>query len=217
ADGAASLVFAPEKAGLRLSGYYRNDEGFLDNRLSGEEDTNDFDSFGGRAVLLLEPNDRLSARLSVFIARDEHGFDASIEPGTAPDDFIFGIPGLPDGVFPDFVATGSDDLNLYSGKVSYDFGPIEVTSITGFYERDRRIETLDIGTTVGLSFFFPTINTASFGTNTFAEEMFSEELRFVSNFDGPLNFVAGAYYRDRDLTMDRRLVIPEFPAVSTPP
>src|SRR5690606_7871036 len=148
ADGAASLVFAPEKAGLRLSGYYRNDEGFLDNRLSGEEDTNDFDSFGGRAVLLLEPNDRLSARLSVFVARDEHGFDASIEPGTDPDDFIFGIPGLPDGVFPDFVATGSDDLNLYSGKVSYDFGPVEVTSITGFYERDRRIETLDIGTTV---------------------------------------------------------------------
>src|SRR5690606_20065089 len=95
--------------------------------------------------------------------------------------------------------------------------PIEVTSITGFYERDRRIETLDIGTTVGLQFFFPTINTTSFATNTFAEEMFSEELRFVSNFDGPLNFVAGAYYRDRDLTMDRRLVLPEFPAVSTPP
>ena len=217
ANGAASLVLAPETAGLRVSGYYKEDEGFLDNRLSGEEDTNDFESFGGRVVLLLEPNERLSARLSVFVARDEHGFDSSIEPGTDPEDLVFGIPGLPDGVFPDFVAAGSDDLNLYSGKVSYDFGPIEVTSVTGLYERDRQIETLDIGTTVGLQPFFPTINTTSFGSNTFAEDMFSEELRFVSNFDGPLNFVAGAYYRDRDITMDRRLVIPEFPAVSTPP
>lgn len=217
ADGAASLILTPQKLGLRVSGYYREDEGFIDNRLSGKEDTNDFESFGGRAVLLLQPNDRLSARLSVFVARDEHGFDSSIEPGTDPEDFVFGIPGLPDGVFPAFVATGSDDLDLYSGKISYDFGPIEITSITGLYERDRQIDTLDIGTTVGLQPFFPTINTTSFGSNTFAEEMFSEEVRIVSNFDGPLNFIAGAYYRDRDIAIDRRLVIPEFPAVSTPP
>jgi outer membrane receptor protein involved in Fe transport len=217
ASGAASLVFAPDKAGLRVSGYYKKDEGFIDNRLSGEEDTNDFESFGGRAVLLLQPNERLSARLSVFIARDEHGFDSSIEPGTDPEDFVFGIPGLPDGAFPGFVATGSDDFDLYSASISYDFGPVEVTSITGFYERDREIDTLDIGTSVGLQPFFPTINTTSFGSNTFAEDMLSEELRIASKFDGPVNFIAGAFYRDRDIALDRRLVIPEFPAVSTPP
>lgn len=216
-NGAGSLIFTPEKLGLRVSGYYKKDDGFIDNRLSGKEDTNDFESFGGRAVLLLQPNDRLSARLSVFVSRDEHGFDSSIEPGTDPKDLVFGIPGLPDGVFPDFVATGTDDFDLYSGKLSYDFGPIEVTSITGFYERDRQIDTLDIGTTVGLQPFFPTISTTSFGSNEFAEEMFSEELRIVSNFDGPLNFIAGAFYRDRDIAMDRRLAIPELPAVSTPP
>lgn len=216
-NGAASLILSPERAGLRVSGYYKKDDGFIDNRLSGSEDTNDFESFGGRAVLLAQPNDRLSARLSVFVSRDEHGFDSSIEPGTDPEDLVFGIPGLPDGVFPDFVATGTDDFDLYSGKLSYDFGPVELTSITGFYERDRQIETLDIGTTVGLQPFFPTINTTSFGSNEFSEEMFSEELRIVSNFDGPLNFIAGAFYRDRDIAMNRRLVIPEFPAVSTPP
>lgn len=217
ADGAASLIFTPEKSGLRVSGYYRKDEGFIDNRLSGEEDTNDFSSFGARAVLLLQPNDRLSARLSAFVARDEHAFDSSIEPGTDPEDLVFGIPGLPDGVYPDFVASGDDDFDLYSARISYDFGLFEVTSITGLYNRDRQIETLDIGTTVGLQPFLPTINTTSFGSNTFAEDMFSEELRVVSNFNGPLNFIAGAFYRDRDFALDRRLVIPDLPAVSTPP
>ena len=217
ASGAASLIFAPEKAGLRVSGYYKKDEGFIDNRLSGEEDTNDFESFGVRAVLLLQPTERLLARLSVSIARDEHGFDSSIEPGTNPDDFVFGIPGLPDGAFPGFVATGSDDFDLYSARISYDFGLVEVTSITGFFERDREIETLDIGTSVGLQPFFPTINPTSFGSNTFAEDMFSEELRIVSSFDGPVNFTAGAFYRDREIALDRRVVIPELPAVSAPP
>lgn len=216
ANGAGSLILVPEKLGLRVSGYYTKDEGFIDNRLSGEEDANDFDSFGGRAVLFMQPNDRLSARLSVFIARDEHGIDSQIEPGTDPADLLFGIPGLPDGVFPDFLGTGSDDIDLYAGKISYDLGAIEITSITGFYERDRKIDTLDIGTTTGLVPFFPTINTTAFGSNTFNEQTFSEELRVVSNFDGPLNFIAGAFYRDKDVAIDRRVVIPELPAISTP-
>lgn len=216
ATNAASLILVPEKVGLRVSGYYTKDEGFIDNRLSGQENANDFKSYGGRAVLLMQPNDRLSARLSAFIARDENGIDSQIEPGTNPKDFVFGVEGFPDNVFPDFVGAGSDDINLYSGKISYNLGPVELTSITGFYERNRQGDTLSIGNTVGLQPFFPTIKTTAFSSNTFNEQTFSEEIRIVSNFEGPLNFIAGAFYRDRDITMDRGLVLPEFPAVSAP-
>lgn len=217
ANSATSLMVVPEKVGLRLSGYYTKDEGYIDNRLSGEKDANDFDSFGGRAVLLMQPNDRLSARLSVFVARDEHDIESQIEPGTDPDALVFGVPGFPDGVFPNFVGNGSDDIDLYTGKISYDLGPVEITSVTGFYERDRQIDGLSIGNTVLLQPFFPTITTTAFGSDTFGEQTFSEELRIVSSLDGPLNFVAGAYYRDRDVTRDSRLVLPELPAVSAPP
>jgi iron complex outermembrane recepter protein len=213
---ANSLILVPEKVGLRLSGYYTKDEGYIDNRLDGEDDANDFDSFGGRAVLLMQPNDRLSARFSAFIARDEHGISSAIEPGTDPKALVFGIPGLADDAFPNFGGDGSDDIDLYSAKVSYDFGRIEVSSITGFYERDRQDDGLNVGITVLAQSFFPTITTTTFGSDTFAEQTFSEELRVVSNFDGPLNFTAGAYYRDRDITGERSLVIPELPAVSTP-
>ena len=214
---ANSLILVPEKLGLRLSGYYTKDEGYIDNRLAGEEDANDFDSFGGRAVLLMQPNDRLSARLSAFIARDEHGIRSAIEPGTNPKDLVFGIPGFPDGAFPNSGGTGSDDIDLYSGKISYNFGSIEVSSITGFYERKRQDDGLSIGNTVLLQPFFPTITTTSIGSDKFDEQNFSEELRIVSNLDGRLNFIAGAYYRDRDVTRESRLVLPELPAVSTPP
>src|SRR5688572_9423887 len=217
ADAAASIVLSPGKAGLRVSGYYAEDEGYIDNRLSGQEDANDFDSFGGRVVFLMEPNPQLSVRLSAFLARDEHGIDSQIQPGTDPKDLEFGIEGFPDGVFPDAVTLGSDDIDVYSANVSYDAGPVEITSITGYYERDRQIDALSIGLTVLLQPFFPTITTTTFGADTFTEETFSQEFRFVSDFDGPVNFTAGAYYRDRDIGRIASLVVPELPAVSTPP
>jgi iron complex outermembrane recepter protein len=217
ADAAASMILSPGKAGLRISGYYAEDEGYIDNRLSGQEDANDSDSVGGRVVLLMQPNDRLSVRLSAFAARDEHGIDSQIEPGTDPKDLVFGIEGFPDDVFPEFVAHGSDDINVYSGAISYDAGPVEITSITGFYERDRHIDALSIGNTVLLQPFFPTITTTAFGVDTFTEQTFSQEFRIVSDLDGPVNFIAGAYYRDRDIGRDSSLVLPELPAVSTPP
>jgi iron complex outermembrane recepter protein len=216
-DAAASMILAPGKAGLRVSGYYAEDEGYIDNRLSGDEDANDFDSFGGRVVLLMQPSERLALRFSAFAARDEHGTDSQIEPGTDPKDLVFGIPGFPDGTFPDFVSQGSDDIDLFSGKVSYDFGAIELTSITGYYERDRLVDALSIGNTVLLQPFFPTITTTAFGVDSFVEETFSQEFRIVSDLDGPVNFVAGAYYRDRDVKRNSSLVLPELPAVSTPP
>ena len=217
ADGAASMILSPGKAGLRVSGYYAEDEGYIDNRLSGQDDANDFDSFGGRVVYLMQPNDRLSVRLSAFLARDEHGIDSQIEPGTDPKDLVFGIQGFPDGVFPDAITLGSDDIDVYAGTVSYDAGPVEITSITGYYERDRHVEALSIGNTVLLQPFFPTITTTAFGVDTFTEETFSQEFRFVSEFDGSVNFIAGAYYRDRDIGRVSSLVMPELPAVSTPP
>lgn len=217
ADAAASMILSSGKLGLRVSGYYTDDEGYIDNRLSGRNDVNDADSFGGRVVLLAQPNDRLSLRLSAFAARDEHGVDSQIEPGTDPRDLTLGIQGFPDGAFPDFSALGSDDINVYSGIVSYDAGPVEITSITGYYDRERRVDALNIGNTVLLQPFFPTITTTAYGVDTFTEETFSQEFRLVSDLDGPLNFIAGAYYRDRDIGRVSSLVLPELPEVSTPP
>ncbi len=215
-DNATNFVIAPGKLGLRLSGFYSEDDGFIFNRLANERNANGFDSYGGRAVLLARPMDELEVRLSAFVARDDYGLDTQIQVGTDPEDRIYGLAGFPDGLFPDFIGSGEDDFDLYSGRVTYDAGPFELTSITGYYTRDVVNDALSVGNSLGLAPFFPTIDTTTFGAVTINSDMFSQEFRLVSNFEGPLNFTSGLYYRDRDVLLDESLVTPGLPAVSTP-
>lgn len=195
-ENATSLIFAPGKAGLRVSGFYRKDEGFIDNPAEGE-DVNDFDSIGGRAVLLARPTDQLELRLSAFLMRDEMGESSQVDPGSDPEDLIFSASPL-SGVY-------KDDFDLYSGRITYDAGPMSVTSITGYYERTNSESRFSASNTFGLAPFFAsdtpgtTIDSTTFQTVDREQSQFSQELRFVSDFEGPLNFTGGLYYRDKDI------------------
>lgn len=215
-DGAANIVINPDKLAVRLSAYGTEDDGYIFNRLSGEEEANGFESYGGRAVLLARPTDALEIRLSAFAARDEYELDSQIQVGTDPEDAIYGLPGFADGSFPDFIGEGQDDFDLFSGRVTYNWDQFELTSITGYYTRDIESNSLSVGNTLGLAPFFPTVDTTTFTAITNNSEMFSQEFRLVSNFDGPLNFTSGFYYRDRDVLLDESLVAPGIAAVTEP-
>lgn len=207
-DNATSFILVPGKLGVRVSGFHREDDGFIDNPNEGE-DVNNFETTGGRAVVLARPAEKLELRLSAFITNDELGESTQVDPGSDPEDLTFAAS----------PQSGSyiDDFELYSGRISYDFDWVEVTSITGYYERNTKSALFNAGNTFGLAPFFPTIDTTSFSTNTGEFEQWSQEFRFVSNFDGPLNFTAGAYFRDRKDLSDLSLTCAACVAVTTPP
>lgn len=213
-ESAASIVFSPDKVGLRLSGFYRNDEGFIDNPSEGE-DVNDFDTYGGRAVLLAQPTDDLQIRLSAFSSRDESGESTQVDPGSDPEGLTFSASPI-SGDF-------KDNFDLYTGRVSYDFGGLELTSITGYYERRTNSSLFSAGNTFGLAPFFASdapgavIDTTSFLTTEGQFEQWSEEFRFVSDFDGPLNFTSGFYFRDRDSVLGAFVACEGCASVTTPP
>ncbi|WP_233356221.1 TonB-dependent receptor [Henriciella aquimarina] len=213
ADNSTSFILSPGKLGVRVSGFYRKDEGFIDNPSAGE-DVNDFDTYGGRAVLLAKPTDDLEIRLSAYLARDESGESTQIDPGSDPEDLTFAAS--PEtGEF-------SDDFDLYSGKVVYDFGNLELTSITGYYERETNASMFSSGNSFGLVPFFATdsggpIDTTTYQVSTSSFEQLSQEFRLVSDFDGPLNFTSGLYYRDRENTVGAFLDCEGCTAVTTPP
>ncbi|GAB3282305.1 TonB-dependent receptor [Parahaliea aestuarii] len=215
-DGATNFVLNPDKLAVRLSAYGTEDDGFIYNRLADEEEANGFESYGGRAVVLARPTDNLEVRLSAFVARDEYELDSQIQVGTDPEDAIYGLAGFADGSFPDFIGEGQDDFDLFSGRLTYNWDQFELTSITGYYTRDIVADSLSVGNTLGLAPFFPTVDTTTFTSITNESEMFSQEFRLVSNFDGPLNFTSGLYYRDRDVLLDESLVSPGIAAVTEP-
>lgn len=206
-QNATSFILVPGKVGLRVSGFSREDDGFIDNPAEGE-DVNDFETTGGRAVLLAQPTPNLELRFSAFLSRDELGESTQVDPGSDPEDLTFGAS----------PRSGSytDDFDLYAGRISYSFDALEVTSITGHYQRSSASALFSAGNSFGLAPFFPTIDTTTFSTSSGEFEQFSQEFRFVSSLDGPLNFTAGAYYRDREDVSGQFLTGSGFVAVTTP-
>lgn len=206
-ENATSVILVPGKLGVRLTGFYTDDEGFIDNPVAGVEDANSYDSIGGKAVVLARPSEELEIRLSAYIARDDINESNAVDPGSDPGVLTFSVPVVGETV---------DDFDLYSGRITYDFGPIEATSITGFYERDRVVSVFDVANAGFFGLIFPTISAEIFNTSTTSDESFTQEFRFVSNFDGPLNFTAGLFYQDRDFPFLGAVGGPNFAGVLTP-
>ena len=213
-ENATSIILSPGKLGIRVSGFYRNDEGFIDNPSEGE-DVNDFDSIGGRAVILARPTEALEIRLSAFISRDEMGESTQIDPGSDPDDLRFSVSPM-SGDY-------EDDFDLYSGRVSYDFGSVTLTSITGYYEQTTKSSLFSAANSFGLDPFFESetpgadIDTTSFIIADSTQEQWSQEFRLVSDFEGPLNFTSGLYFRDKEIDTLAGLFCDGCAAITSPP
>jgi outer membrane receptor protein involved in Fe transport len=209
-DNATSFILVPGKLGVRVVGFYRKDDGYIDNLGLGKKNMNDFESYGGRAIVLFKPTEDLSIRLAAHFGRDDIGELNFIEPTTignsvGTEDLIAPSLSLIDGL-------GQDDFELYSGKVSWNGGPITIESITGLYKRKRQAETFSSAYTYGFEGFFnafPPFDTASnllssdltaIAQTRGKEKSVSQEFRFVSDFESPLNFVAGGFYQDTEAT-----------------
>lgn len=206
-ENATTLNLIPEKFGVRLMGFSRDDDGFIDNPDLGAEDVNSFESKGGRAVILARPSDNLEIRVSAFFVKDEIGDLSQVAVGTDPDDLASQTPGT---------SVTDEDFELYSARITYDFGPMELTSVTGYSERASEQSAFSASNSVGLVPFFPTIDTTTFNVGTSSEENTSQEFRFVSNFDGVLNVTAGLYYQDREEVDVGSLEGPEWALVTNP-
>jgi len=192
-ENATSLILIPEKLGIRLMGFSREDNGFVDNVTLGQDDVNGFESTGGSMVVLARPTDEFEARLSIYKSTDNILGDYSVAVGSNPEAMEDTAPA---------VGTTSDDFTLYSMRLKYDFGPVEVTSITGKYRRDQLLSSFSLGNSLFFAPVFPTIDTTAFADRIGNDSSFSQEFRFVSNFDGPLNFTAGLFYQDREFPIE---------------
>jgi outer membrane receptor protein involved in Fe transport len=193
-SAASSLILVPDKLGVRGVINYRDDAGFIDNAALGTSNINDFDSVSGRIVALYKPNADLSIRLMAFVGDDDIGENYAVAPPPiAPGSLISNSP---------IDGESEDDFELYTGKIEYDFGPIEVSSITGIFKRDSRTEFL-CGTCAAFGLFLP-VSLAPQSTLTNQDTSFTQEVRIVSDIDGPISFIGGAFYQDTEFTSQIR-------------
>ncbi len=189
---AASVPLVQDRLAVRLSGGRFVVPGYLDV-IDGDHDVNDLEATMVRAVVLAEPSENLSARFMIQHDDSEVG-SLGLYTGE-PGDRQTNLPQSDDQI---------DDESLVANlKIDWSVAPFVVTSVTSYFDRDRQRAVYDqIYSAVGSLAAIPLFG---FKDNSFIEdqityEQFSQEVRLVSQFNGPFQFTAGVFYRDFEYT-----------------
>lgn len=182
-NGMINIPMIDDEMGFRAVGFYRNEEGWVDNIGTGVRNSNTLENYGGRAILLMQPTDRFSVRLL-----------ASYENST-PEDSSLTNPNL--GRF----VRRSDRPDLFHGELtnfnvtaSYDFGFAEFISSTTL-STFNQLFVVDLAGTFGQAI--------AFALDAYAyDDLFVEEARLVSRPGGRLDWVLGFFYFDKRRSVD---------------
>jgi iron complex outermembrane receptor protein len=201
-DGAVGGAIAPGVA-ARASVLYQHRDDWIDNTLvAGSENLGGFDEFAGRLQVALEPIDNLDVLLNLH-ARDLDGTSAIFRANV----ITTGTDGLNGNYVRDRVSynQGGGNPQQYSGwggsaNVNYDFGDMQLTSITA-YESTDGFSRGDIdGGVAGVGPGFIPFDS---DTQDSIDELdqITQELRLASDTTDPLSWQVGAYWFDSEFTV----------------
>lgn len=184
-NGMVNVPLATDTLGLRVVGFYRHEEGYLDNLGTGIKNSNTLKDWGGRAILLWKPTDRLSIRL-MGLYEDSHPEDASLSSPNLGDRKRY-------STIPDLYTSKTQ---LYNVTIEYDLGGAHLTSATSYGHQDGLFD-VDLAGTFGLTVPFYLYDHGIWKT-------FVQETRLSSNPGGKFDWTVGGYYLHRDLYLDGR-------------
>ncbi|MGI9325366.1 MAG: TonB-dependent receptor [Pseudomonadales bacterium] len=171
-----------ETAALRLVGYYRDEEGWVDNIGTGKDEADALEEQGIRGSLRWDASDVFSATFNAIYQKSE------------PDDLPLSVSrdniGIGSSFKPQFSSTEFTAFNL---TLEYDLGFAEIVSSTNTFDTETNQEN-DLSTVLaGAPFAFP------WGfVREDDHENFIQEIRIASTGDSKLSWVVGGYYADRE-------------------
>lgn len=209
ADATVNLPLSP-RAALRVTGYYLKEAGFIDRLVdpdaslliqptvasvgfaNGNErlhkDINDGETYGIMAALTLKAGDALTLTPRVLYQRTK---------SDGPNFVDNNVNNLVKIRQFDVDESGKDKFWLASLEAELDVGPGRIVSSSSYFERD----TLDIedstrfiasrlGGRVRAAVGAPSVT-----SQIQSEKRTTQELRFVSDFDGSIDLIAGVFYQ----------------------
>ncbi|WP_332764367.1 TonB-dependent receptor [Phenylobacterium sp.] len=183
-NGMINIPLVEDKLALRLVGFYRDEEGYLDNLGTRIKNSNTLKAWGGRASLLWEPTDQLSVKLLVSREQSEPEDASLVNPRLGRDIRVSDRPDLFQG-----------KLTSYNATIDYQLNGAKFTSSSTYSEFDQ-LFFVDLAGTFGTSGI-------AFGLDALAYmDTFVEEVRLASDAGGKWDWVVGGFYLDRRLDVD---------------
>ena len=178
-----NVPLVEDELALRVVGFSRNEEGWVDNIGTGIEDANTLIQYGGRAILQWEPTDRFSARL-MYSREISNPHDASLTNPTL-------------GTFvrrtdrPDLFQS---DMTSYNATFEYQFDGARLTSSTTQSDYTG-LFYVDLAGTYAQAFPFALDADAW-------DDTFVQELRLVSDPGGKFDWSLGGFYHRKRRDVD---------------
>lgn len=197
-NGHLDMPIVQDKLGLRVTGWYVDRSGYIDNIRLDRKDINDEETIGGRAILRYQATPDFTLTAMAMFQDQEIGDGSRFNRigDTAP---LF--PGEdPVTVNDKFQVTDftqnprNDEAAIYSLTADYDFEWGNIVATSNFYDREL-IFNFD-STPILLFFGVPIRAISSFPED---RELWSNEIRFSSNFNSPFQILGGFFYQEEDI------------------
>lgn len=211
-----------DNAAVRAVGYYTRYAGFVDARgPGGGENVNDGERYGGRIALTFEPSDNLSITPRFIYQKiTANGFNRQETYNLFANPFTTTRPAVQLGQREQFLLlpeafedeTMIADLTIKVGLSDN----LELTSVSSYINRDilvsRDASALTGSVSVDLGYPEAAVLLPSNLRDTTDLGTFTQELRLSSDYDGPFQWLLGAFYSDVQRDYRQRLPTPGYDA-----
>ena len=211
-----------DNAAVRAVGYYTRYAGFIDARgPGGGENVNDGERYGGRIALTFEPSDNLSITPRFIYQKiTANGFNRQETYTLFANRFTPTRPAVQLGEREQFLLLPEkfeDETMIADLTVKVGLGDdLELTSVSSYINRDilvsRDASALTGSVSVDLGFPDAAVLLPSNLRDTTDLETFTQELRLASDYDGPFQWLLGAFYSDVKRDYRQRLPTPGYDA-----
>ena len=214
-----------DTAAVRVVGFYNDLAGFIDATqpsLAVRENADGGSKSGGRVAVLFKPTEDLSITPRIVYQKlDTDGFPRIDFYNILGNPFTTTQPAVnlgERGQFTQLTEGIEDDFTLTDLKIEYAFGPVTLTAISSYTDRDVVVTrdatsltgsvTFDIGGTASeVRISSPLIDSTSL-------HAFSQEVRFASTESGDFQWVAGAFFQDMGRRYGQRLPTVGYDAIT---
>ena len=210
-----------DKAAVRAVGYYTRYAGFIDAQgPGGGENVNDGERYGGRIAVTFEPSDDVSITPRVIYQKiTANGFNRQEVFNLFANPFTTTRPAVQLGEREQFLLLPEafeDETLIADLTIKIGLGNIDLTSVSSYINRDilvsRDASALTGSVSVDLEFPEAAVLLPSNLRDTTDLETFTQELRLASDYDGPFQWLVGAFYSEVTRDYRQRLPTPGYDA-----
>ena len=197
-NGMLNIPVIEDKFALRGVAYYRDEDGYIDDVALDKQNVNSDETIGARFLARWQVSDRLLLDASVTHQESDIG-------AFPQEDIAQGELQQARSIRED----QEDTWTLYNMSMQYDLDWAKLTFSTSYFDRTFS-ENLDISPLITGSFGLPeTFPAALNNVRDYAE--YNSELRLVSDLDGPLQWIVGVFYSNREETLKQYVDGTGFP------